>query len=79
MSRLSSATLHEAHAKRGALPAEIQALDGRMRIRGTAFPVATAVGDNLWLHRAVRADARGIRRPSDLRKRVLDSLSRVYK
>ncbi len=55
MSSLSSATLHEAHGKRGALPAEIQALDGRMRIRGPAFPVATAVGDNLWLHRAVKA------------------------
>ena len=55
MNSLSSATLHEAHGKRGALPAEIQALGGRMRIRGPAFPVATAVGDNLWLHRAVKA------------------------
>ena len=55
MSSPSSAALHEAHGKRGALPAGIQALDARMRIRGPAFPVVTAVGDNLWLHRAVRA------------------------
>lgn len=30
-----------------------------MRLFGPAFPVATAVGDNLWLHRAIEAAGRG--------------------
>lgn len=51
----SSATLHEAAGRRGALPSVIgPAFDGA-RLAGPAFPVASPPGDNLWIHRAVYA------------------------
>jgi 4-hydroxy-4-methyl-2-oxoglutarate aldolase len=55
---VGTASLHEAAGKAGALPSAIQALDTRMTLAGTAFPVQFRGGDNLWLHRAVaQADA----------------------
>lgn len=50
---LSSATLHEAAGKIGALPSAIKPVDPAMRICGTALPVVGSGGDNLWLHRAI--------------------------
>lgn len=57
--RLSTATLHEAAGRRGALPADLRALDRSMHVAGRALPVRCPKGDNLWLHRALveaRAD-----------------------
>jgi 4-hydroxy-4-methyl-2-oxoglutarate aldolase len=50
---LSSATLHEAAGKIGALPSAIKPVDPAMRICGPALPVSGPGGDNLWLHRAI--------------------------
>jgi 4-hydroxy-4-methyl-2-oxoglutarate aldolase len=52
---LSSATVHEAAGRVGALPSVIKPLDPRMRLTAPAFPVRSPPGDNLWLHRAVYA------------------------
>jgi 4-hydroxy-4-methyl-2-oxoglutarate aldolase len=52
---LSSATLHEAAGKRGALPAEIKPLAPHMQVCARAFPVLSPPGDNLWLHRGIYA------------------------
>ncbi|MEV4241622.1 MULTISPECIES: 4-hydroxy-4-methyl-2-oxoglutarate aldolase [Nocardia] len=57
--RLSSATVHEAAGRIGALPAQIKPLSPEMHIAGPAFPVRVPSGDNLWLHRAVYAASRG--------------------
>jgi 4-hydroxy-4-methyl-2-oxoglutarate aldolase len=56
---LSSATVHEAGGRVGALPSAIKPLDRTMRLVAPAFPVRTPPGDNLWLHRAVCAASRG--------------------
>lgn len=56
---LSSATVHEAAGRIGALPSVIKPLDPRMQLVGAAFPVKSPPGDNLWLHRAVYAAAPG--------------------
>jgi 4-hydroxy-4-methyl-2-oxoglutarate aldolase len=56
---LSSATVHEAAGRVGALPSAIKPLDPAMRFAAPAFPVRTPPGDNLWLHRAVCAASRG--------------------
>lgn len=50
---LSSATLHEAAGKIGALPHEIHAMAPSFRICGPAVTVQSPGGDNLWLHRAI--------------------------
>ncbi len=50
---LSSATVHEASGKRGALPSAIKPVDPRFRLCGTAFTVQSPGGDNLWIHRAM--------------------------
>jgi len=50
---LSSATLHEAAGRIGALPAAIKPIRPGMRVVGPAFPVSGVIGDNLWLHRAI--------------------------
>lgn len=55
ISRLSSATLHEAAGKIGALPAALKPLTPGMRIWGRALPVSSPPGDNLWLHHAIYA------------------------
>jgi 4-hydroxy-4-methyl-2-oxoglutarate aldolase len=51
--RLSSATLHEASGKAGALPSVIKPLSPTMKLCGRALPVRSPPGDNLWLHRAI--------------------------
>jgi 4-hydroxy-4-methyl-2-oxoglutarate aldolase len=51
--KLSSATLHEAAKRRGALPSRIRPLHPAMRLCGLALPVRSPAGDNLWLHRAL--------------------------
>jgi 4-hydroxy-4-methyl-2-oxoglutarate aldolase len=56
---LASATVHEAAGRVGALPSAIKPLHAAMRLAAPAFPVQTAPGDNLWLHRAVYAASRG--------------------
>jgi len=50
---LSSATLHEAAGKIGALPAALKPLTPGMRVCGRALPVSGPPGDNLWLHHAI--------------------------
>jgi 4-hydroxy-4-methyl-2-oxoglutarate aldolase len=55
----SSATLHEAGKRIGALPALIRPLAPHVRVCGRAFPVKSPPGDNLWLHHAIYAAAPG--------------------
>lgn len=50
---LSTATLHEAAGKVGALPAGIKPVRSGMTVVGWALPVRGPSGDNLWLHRAI--------------------------
>lgn len=52
---LSSATMHEAAGRTGALPAGIRALDRTMHCAGRALPVRCPRGDNLWIHYALEA------------------------
>ena len=52
---LSSATVHEAAGRTGALPSAIKPVHPDMHVQGPAFPVRMPAGDNLWLHRAVVA------------------------
>lgn len=54
----STATLHEANKRRGALPAAIKPLATHVRICGPAYPVKSPPGDNLWLHHAIYAASR---------------------
>jgi 4-hydroxy-4-methyl-2-oxoglutarate aldolase len=49
----SSASLHEASGKLGALPAKLKPLVPSMRVCGRALPVRCPAGDNLWIHRAL--------------------------
>lgn len=57
--RSSSASLHEAAGKTGALPMHIKPLATSMRVCGPAFTVRCPAGDNLWLHRAIYAASFG--------------------
>lgn len=57
--RLGSATLHEASGQKGALASAIKPIRSGMRVAGPAFTVATAPGNNLWIHRALAAAAPG--------------------
>jgi 4-hydroxy-4-methyl-2-oxoglutarate aldolase len=52
---LSSASLHEACGKIGALPSSIKPLSTQVRLCGSAFPVRCPAGDNLFLHHAIYA------------------------
>jgi 4-hydroxy-4-methyl-2-oxoglutarate aldolase len=54
-SGLSTASLHEAAGKIGALSSAIKPLSTSFRICGKAFPVQSPPGDNLWIHRAIYA------------------------
>ena len=56
---LSAATVHEAYGARGALPSAIKPVQPGFRLCGPAFTVQCPPADNLWLHRAVYAAARG--------------------
>lgn len=59
LSGLSAATVHEAYRGNGALPSAIKPVHQSHRVCGPAFTVDCPAGDNLWLHRAVYAAARG--------------------
>lgn len=48
-----AATLHEAAGRIGALPARLKAAYLGARLVGTALPVLSPVGDNLWIQRAI--------------------------
>ena len=50
---LSSATLHEAAQRVGALPGSLRPIVASMHMAGRAFPVRCPTGDNLWIHRAL--------------------------
>lgn len=52
---LSTATLHEAAGRIGALPATIKPVDPGFAVFGPAVTVHGPAGDNLWLHRAIYA------------------------
>jgi 4-hydroxy-4-methyl-2-oxoglutarate aldolase len=52
---LSTATLHEAASKGGALPSSIKPIAPQFRLCGPAITVHSPGGDNLWLHRAIYA------------------------
>jgi 4-hydroxy-4-methyl-2-oxoglutarate aldolase len=58
-SKLSSASLHEAGGKIGALPSELKPLAPQQRLCGRALPVACPSGDNLFLHHAICAAVQG--------------------
>jgi 4-hydroxy-4-methyl-2-oxoglutarate aldolase len=58
-SRFSTATLHEAAGRIGALPSAIKPIAPPFRVCGPALTVETAPGDNLWIHRAIDAAAPG--------------------
>lgn len=60
-SGLSSATLHEAGGRIGALPPAIRPVAPGMRVCGPALTVQSPPGDNLWLHRAI-----ALARPGDV-------------
>jgi 4-hydroxy-4-methyl-2-oxoglutarate aldolase len=49
----SSASLHEAAGRVGALPSHIKPVSIAMRVHGPALPVRCPPGDNLWIHRAL--------------------------
>ena len=53
---ISTATMHEAGGKIGALPSSIKPAAPGFEVCGPAYPVSGPAGDNLWLHRAI-ADA----------------------
>lgn len=56
---LSSATVHEAAGKIGALPSAIKPVFQGLSLAGPAFPVKSPPGDNLFLHHAIYAAPRG--------------------
>ncbi len=53
--KFSTATLHEAAGKIGALPSSIKPLSATMRICGPAVTVHSPPGDNIMLHEAIIA------------------------
>jgi 4-hydroxy-4-methyl-2-oxoglutarate aldolase len=55
MLKQSTATVHEAMARRGALPSAIKPVDAGMRVCGPAFTVDSPPMDNLLLHHAIYA------------------------
>lgn len=56
---LSSATVHEAAGRIGALPSAIKPFSPEVSICGRAFPVKSPTGDNLFLHHAIYAASPG--------------------
>lgn len=57
--KLSTATVHEAAGRLGALPHDIRPLDRAMHVAGRALPVRCPAGDNLFIHRALAEAADG--------------------
>lgn len=53
--RLSTATIHEAAGRTGALPSAIKPLSPESRLCGRALPVHSPAGDNLPIHHAIYA------------------------
>ncbi|MDX1416082.1 MAG: 4-carboxy-4-hydroxy-2-oxoadipate aldolase/oxaloacetate decarboxylase [Candidatus Promineifilaceae bacterium] len=56
---ISTATLHEAMGKTGALPSDIKPLNRNLKLIGTAITVQTMPADNLLLHRALALASSG--------------------
>lgn len=50
---MTTATLHEASGRRGALPAYLKPLASTMHMAGRALPVRCPAGDNLQIHHAL--------------------------
>jgi 4-hydroxy-4-methyl-2-oxoglutarate aldolase len=59
ISKISTASLHEAAGKIGSLPSVIKPLSPNFRLNGKAFTVQSPPGDNLWIHRAIYAACPG--------------------
>lgn len=59
LSRLGSATVHEAAGRSGALPSSIKPVDPSWRVCAPAYPVSTPAGNNLALHQALYATPPG--------------------
>ena len=55
----ASATLHEASGGKGALPSALRPVAPQLKLCGRALTVASAPGDNLWIHRALLYAAPG--------------------
>lgn len=55
----STATLHEAAGRIGALPSAIRAVHPSFSLWGPAYPLRCAAGDNLALHHAIYAASPG--------------------
>jgi len=53
ISKFSSATLHEAYGKQGALPSAVKPLDDSFSLTGPAVTVELQPGDNIVLHKAI--------------------------
>jgi 4-hydroxy-4-methyl-2-oxoglutarate aldolase len=64
---LSSATVHEAYGKRGALPSAVKPVDPDFYLCGPVFTIDCPPADNLWLHRAIYAAAPGDVLVADMR------------
>lgn len=56
---LSTATVHEAAGRIGALPSFIKSLVSTVTVHGRAFPISVPSGDNLFLHHAIYAASPG--------------------
>jgi 4-hydroxy-4-methyl-2-oxoglutarate aldolase len=67
---ISTATLHEAAARTGALPSAIKPVSKDFRLCGPAVTVHAPGGDNLWIHRALY-----VARPGDV---LVVSVSGAY-
>jgi 4-hydroxy-4-methyl-2-oxoglutarate aldolase len=59
LSEFSTATLHEAMGKYGALPSGIKPVSPEMKVCGTAVTVHSMPRDNMILHRAIAQAATG--------------------
>jgi len=53
LKNITTAALHEAYGKKGALPYNIKPIDPKMKLCGPAFPVKLNPGSNYLLHRAI--------------------------
>lgn len=55
----SSATIHEALGKKGALPSAIKPISQGMKLCGKAFTIQSMPGDNLLFHKAIAMASSG--------------------
>jgi 4-hydroxy-4-methyl-2-oxoglutarate aldolase len=55
----SSATIHEAMGKQGALPSALKPISPTMKVCGRAHTIQSMPGDNLLFHRAIAAASAG--------------------